>query len=134
MSGSKIPEDVRLLLQNEIRSVAHLEILLQLHARPGEWWSAERMAGELRMSSAAVGERMEELSVGGLLEARTGEGRSFRYAPVRPETDRAVAALARLYPDWRVSIIELIFARRTDPVREFSEAFRIHKEEPDDRG
>lgn len=130
MGGSKIPEDVRLFLQDEIPSVAHLEILLHLHSRPSELWSADRMAAELRMSSQAVQERMEEMSSRGLLEAGT-DGGSFRYAPLRPETDRAVAALARLYPDWRVSIIELIFARRADPVREFSEAFRIHQEEPD---
>lgn len=133
MGGSKIPEDVRRFLLDEIRSVAHLEILLQLHARPSEWWSADHMAAELRMSSQAVLDRMEEMAARGLLETRTADGRSFRYGPVRPELERAVAALARLYRDWRVSIIELIFAKRVDPVREFSEAFRIRKEEPDDR-
>jgi hypothetical protein len=132
MGGSKIREDVRRFLLDESPSVAHLEILLHLHARPSEWWSADRMATELRMSSQAVLERMEEMSGRALLEARADDGRFFRYAPVRPETERTVSEQARLYPDWRVAIIELIFARRVDPVREFSEAFRI-RQEPSDR-
>jgi hypothetical protein len=66
MGGSKIGEDVRSFLLDEIPSVAHLEILLHLHPRPSDWWSADRMATALRMSSQAVLERMEEMSSRGL--------------------------------------------------------------------
>jgi hypothetical protein len=129
--GTGIPEEVRRFILDAVPSVTHIEVLLQLHARPAEWWSAGRMAAEVRMPAAAVLDRMEELCRRGLLEVRIGEDLVFRYAPARPELDRAAMALAHVYPAWRVAIAELIVSKRGDPVRDFSEAFRIRREDTD---
>jgi hypothetical protein len=129
--GSRVPDEIRRFISQEVPTVAHLEILLRLQARPAEWWSAGRMAAELRMPAAAVLDRMEHLCQRGLLEVKLGEDLVFRYAPSRPELAHAASALAQLYPDWRVAILEMIFSKRDDPVRQFSEAFRIRKEDPD---
>ena len=39
--------------------------------------------------------------------------------------------LAACYVDRRVTIIGLIYGRPNDPIRQFADAFRIRREDPD---
>lgn len=121
-----IPEDVRRFVGDEIHSVEQLEILLRLHRQPSEWWTAERMADELRTSRASVAGRLADMTARGLLEAQAD---SYRYRPAKPETERLVQMLDRLYNERRVAMITLIFSKPLDSIRDFSDAFRIRKGE-----
>jgi hypothetical protein len=133
MSGPGIPPAVRRLIADELPSVVHLEILLLMFQSPTEWWSAGRMAAQIHMPAQGVLDRMEQLCSRGLLEVRTAEDLVFRYGPARPDLEEAVALLARSYPEHRVAITDLVFSTGRDPVRDFSEAFRIRKRDPDGR-
>ena len=128
MGDDGIPEDVRRFVADEIHSVEQLEILLRLHRQPSEWWTAERMADELRTSRASVAGRLEGMTARGLLELQA-EGQLYRYRPTKPETERIVQMLDRLYNERRVTMITLIFSKPLDSIRDFSDAFRIRKGE-----
>jgi hypothetical protein len=128
-----IPPGVRRFIAAELPSLAHLEILLLLQARPAEWWSAARTGAELSMPAEVALTRLEQMCSRGLLEVRTADDLFFRYAPLRPELAEAARAFADVYADRRQDILELVFSKRLGPAREFSEAFRIRKEDPDGR-
>jgi hypothetical protein len=125
MPETGIPADVEQFIADEIRSVEQLEVLLRLHREPTAWRTAESLAGELRTSNASVAARLKEMQARGLLEGNADLG--YRYLPARPEIERAVRQLDRLYAERRVTIITLIFSKPMDPVRDFSDAFRIRK-------
>lgn len=126
MADDGIPEDVRLFVAAEIHSVEQLEVLLGLHRRPSQWLTPETVAAELRTSASSVSALMSEMAKRGLLEAE--DGRGYRYRPTRPETERMVQTLDRLYGERRVTIITLIFSKPMDAVRAFSDAFRLRKD------
>ena len=129
MSEAGVPDEVRRFLADEIHSVEQLEVLLSLHRQPAEWWTAERMAAELRTSSDSVATRMAEMTVRGLLESQEEDGLRYRYCRAKPETGRVVEMLDRLYNERRVTIITLIFSKPLDSIRDFSDAFRLRKRE-----
>lgn len=131
MIEPEIPPGVRRFVAEELPSLGHLEILLLLQARPAKWWSPARTGAELGMSAEVALNRLERMCSRGLLEVRTADDLFFRYAPLRPALAEAARAFASAYPERRLAILELVFSKRLDPAREFSEAFRIRKEDPD---
>jgi hypothetical protein len=56
----------------------------------------------------------------------------YRFAPGSAKLEQAVRDLAAAYATRRVTIISLIFAKPTDKLKSFAEAFRFRREE--DRG
>jgi hypothetical protein len=58
---------------------------------------------------------------------------AYRYAPRTDDLGQAVAQLAREYPVYRVSIVNLIFSKPIDKIRTFADAFRFTKDETDDK-
>jgi hypothetical protein len=128
LGDTGIPDDVRRFVADEIHSLEQLEILLSLHRHASEWWTAERMADDLRTSRASVAARMADMSVRGLLEVQE-EGPRYRYRPATPGVEAVVQLLDRLYTERRVSIITLIFSKPLDSIRDFSDAFRVRKGE-----
>jgi hypothetical protein len=71
------------------------------------------------------------MAAGGLAAAAEGTPAQFRYAPRTPDLAGAVEELAQAYADRRVSVIGLIFAKPTDKLRSFADAFRIRKDRSD---
>jgi hypothetical protein len=52
-----------------------------------------------------------------------------RHGPHTPELADQVGRLLQLYRERPVTMIKMIYARAKDPLRVFSDAFRIRKEE-----
>ena len=126
MSLPEIPTDVADFLAQHIDSVVRLEVLLLLAARAQTPLSAEEIARELRIDQDWTQSALSALAAAGILE---GIEPGFRYAPRSPELDRTIRSLAKVYADRRVRVITLIFSRPTDPIRQFSEAFRFKKDQ-----
>ena len=125
LSQTSIPDDVTRLVVEHIDSLEQLEVLLLLHASPERDWTAEDVAREMRSSGQSAGKRLASLASAGILSQA---GTRFRYAPKSDELDRAVASLARVYPERRFGIIELIFSKPSDTIRTFADAFRIRRD------
>lgn len=133
MAGGDIPEEVRDLLTRCISSVEALEVLLLLQRTAERWWTPDAVAAELRTSRASAARRLEEFGKAGFLDVRLGEDVNYRYAPSSEGTARAVSLLADTYRERRVSVINLIFSKPLDHVRDFADAFRLRKEDDGDR-
>jgi hypothetical protein len=126
LGRTELPASVRNLIERHLDSAAHVETLLLLCQDEGPW-TAQAVARELRIDRDQAAGILDRLSRSGLL-GQDGEG-SFRYEPRRPKLAEAVALLARLYPTYRVAIVSEIYARPSGPIRDFSEAFRVRKDD-----
>jgi hypothetical protein len=124
-------------VKNSIDSNVQLELLLLLFSSRPQEWTAEGVARELRIDPGWVQTQLIQLCERNLLHCVPGNNSGYQYQPATAELDRTVADLARAYADRRVSIISLIYSnprpagpRPADPLKSFSDAFRIRKDKP----
>lgn len=123
-----IPDNVKALIASHISSVVQLELLLLLHAEPNRERTPADISRELRIDAAWVGGQLRELCAASLLTCSEGPNPSFRYRTARPELHDAVEGLARAYAERRVTVIALIFSKPADPIRSFTDAFRLRRD------
>jgi hypothetical protein len=119
-----VPAPVRGFISSHIVSVSQLEVLLLLRAAADKRWTAPEVARALVMQPEAAGGWLEDLASRGLA-GETEHG--YRYAPPNAELDEVVDALAESYANYRVAVIGLIFARPSERITSFADAFRIRK-------
>ena len=139
MNDADCPQHVQAFVYNYVDSVVQLEMLLLLYAGQDRSWTAAESARELRVDPAWVEDQFSQLCSRELLTCEPGPPASYRFRPSRPELNNAVADLARTYADRRVTVISLIYSKpsdktaeptkppATDPLKSFSEAFRLRK-------
>jgi hypothetical protein len=121
---------VQQFILRHINSVEQLEILLMLEKDASKEWTAEEIARTFFTQRDSAELRLRELSNDGLVTAKTvSKKTAYQYAPQTPDLAKAVAELARAYPTYRVSIINLIFSKPIDKIRTFADAFRFTKED-----
>jgi hypothetical protein len=132
LNGEGISKSVQAFIAERIRSVIELEALLLLQANPSREWSAEDLARELRIDPAFAAAELAELAGAGLIVGVSNSPTRYHYAPRTPELDSGARELAVAYVSRRVSVIQLIFAKPADPVRNFADAFKFRKD--DSRG
>ncbi len=127
MSEDALSGEVKAIIASHIDSVAQLEVLLLLHRTAPQEWSAQMIQGELKIDPNFAARELQTLSNRGLLAAR--QGPVYYYGPRSPELDAAVSALASAYAKYRVSVISSIFAKPSDNIRTFADAFRLRRDE-----
>jgi hypothetical protein len=119
-----VPAPVRGFIASHIVSVAQLEVLLLLRAAADKAWTAGEVARALVTQNEAAAGWLEDLAERGLARH---EDAGYRYAPVTPEIEGIVDALAESYANYRVAVISLIFARPSEGVTRLADAFRIRR-------
>ena len=119
-----MPASVRGFIASHIVSVAQLDVLLLLRAAADKEWTAPEVARALVSQQEAAGGWLEDLRQRGLATEREGR---YRYMPANRELDGLVDALAESYANYRVAVIGLIFARPSERITSFADAFRIRK-------
>jgi hypothetical protein len=119
-----VPASVRGFIASHIVSVAQLEVLLMLRAAADKEWTASEMARALVTQPEAAAGWLEDLRGRGLASESDG---AYRYTPANDELDRLVDDLAESYAKYRVAVIGLIFARPSERITLFADAFRIRK-------
>ena len=132
MSEAEIPANVRRFLHDQIESVVQVEVLLLLYAEPARAFCGADVVAALRVEPAWAAAQLSDLCGRGIL-AEAGPG-SYRFAPRTAEVADAVAGLARAYADRRVTVIGLIYAKPSEPLRSFADAFRLRKDKGRDDG
>lgn len=126
MAETGLPEHVRALILRHIASIGQLEVLLLLHASPGNATTADMVARELRIGPGPASTELGRLARDGfLVEEPPG---TWRYEPADDAIARAVDDLARTYPTYRVAIVSLVFSRPSGVLQGFADAFRIRKD------
>lgn len=124
MNAANLPGDVRRFLLATIPTVPHLEALLLLHGRQGEWTPAQ-LAARLYLDGGSAAGLLGDLVRAGLL-ARGDDG--LRYAPASDAVIATVDELASLYARQTVLIAELIHSSSDRKAQHFADAFRLRKD------
>jgi predicted transcriptional regulator len=125
MPESGLPLDVQKFIAKYIESVEKLEILLLLGNTPEKQWSAEQVDQEIKSNQSSINQKLQNLCSDGFLEYQDGH---YRFQPKSVELAQAVTALAACYQTRRIKVIEAIFSKGTDELRNFANAFRLRKE------
>lgn len=125
MARNELPRSVRDLIEHHFDSAPDVDTLLLLR-REQRGWTASAVARELRIDVDQAADILVRLRQRGLLRA---EGESYYFHPRDAALTEAVAQLAELYPAYRIAIVYLIYAMPTRRIRDFSDAFRLRKED-----
>lgn len=90
---------------------------------------AAEVSRRLYTSTESAAARLSELANAKLLVKIGTEPPMYRFNVASPEAG-TVANLERIYKERRVSVISFIYSKPSDPLRAFSDAFRLRKDEP----
>jgi predicted transcriptional regulator len=129
-----IPIDVQRFIEQHIRSVAQLDLLLLLRTRPEQPWTPDDIAREMRVEPSWAQGELLNLSNRGLVEKSSdsstegGTSPRYKYQPRTSELERAVTDVAQAYLLQRVRLIEEIYRQPSEHIRAFADAFRLRKE------
>jgi hypothetical protein len=129
VTENPIPADVRHLLHTAVRSIADLELLLQLRRDPGRSWTAPEAAKTLYLDPKATERMLFDLMARGFLTVSRVPPLAYQYSPRTAELRATIGRLADLYTTRRVTVMNLIFERPDESLRLFSDAFRLRKDE-----
>lgn len=116
-------------MRRHIDSVHQLELLLLLKRYEDRAWTASELARELYTSPIATEEslrRFVDLKLV-LNETKSDQDTAYRY--MAGEQDGNVSELMEAYKQYRVRIIDTIFSKSTDSLRDFSNAFKLRRDE-----
>jgi DNA-binding IclR family transcriptional regulator len=122
---SAVPAPVQRFIAANIDSAEQLEVLLLLHRRPDRGWRAHDVSREIFTVPAAATLRLEGLVELGFLRSDGAADPEYGYSPRSAELGADVRALADAYRASRVAVLNLVFRGPPDPVRSFSDAFRV---------
>ena len=134
MAGGNLPPEVSALIAKHIDSVVRLEVLLHLYRRAPASDTADGTAKELRVDAAWASGQLDELCARGLAECEDGPPKTYRYAPISPQMGAAVDMLAVAFAQRRVAVIATIYSQPPDPLRTFSDAFKLRKDRGGENG
>ena len=130
MNADPISSAVKTFIAQQVRSVVELECLLLLQQDAARSWTPGELGRELRIDEQWANRQMMDLAQRGLLVCDDPSCARYRYAPADPAVDALVRQLASDYAERRVSVIELIYAKPSDPLQSFADAFKFRKERP----
>lgn len=126
MSNEGPSTEVLAFIDRHIESVEQLEVLLFLHAKDKGQTTSE-IFREIQSSQASVNIRLKQLeSVGLIVQESIGQ---YRIDRTDENLRKTLDELSRSYRMMRVRVIEAIYARRSDAVRTFADAFKLKKKE-----
>lgn len=125
-----ITPEVKRFINTHLHGYSQLELLLHLRDAPNESLTAEVAARELRLGHDQAADLLADLHSRGLLAVGDSDPPArYRYAPKSDELAQQVEGLAKLYPTYRHRIVHLIFAKPPESITNFSQAFRLRKDE-----
>lgn len=129
-SGERLPAAVRRFLERSIKSVEQLEVLLLVLRARDRYWDADAIADHLGLRRDHAASSLEALAGQNLLDVRLSESIKYRYGPATPSQDEIVRQIGDLWRDQRHQIVTEVTTKR-HALRDFSDAFRIGKNEDD---
>ena len=111
---SDIPAPVRRFVEDHIKSVGLLEVLLLLESDPSRAWTTKEVSAELRTHGSWAATQLDYLVERGLAARANGGEPSFRYRPSGAGTRFAVEELRRAFEKRRVGLVSLIYSEARD--------------------
>jgi hypothetical protein len=127
MTQGTISEPVRAFVDQNIDSAELLETLLLVHSGGEREWTPEQVAQSIYTVPAGATRRLEQLVDMGLVASNGAMNPAYRFAPSTAALRGQVDDLAAAYKTNRVGVINLIYDRAADPLRSFSDAFKLRR-------
>lgn len=126
MTGpDRLPPDVVAFLDEQIFSVAQLEVLLLVRAAHGEAVSLEGLARESYLPAKSIQPWLDALVGRGLLLS-VDDG--YRFAPTDGSLRETLDQVADCYARRRVTLTRHVYTSKEDPAQRFSDAFLFRKD------
>lgn len=107
-----------------LASLIQLDIALLLQADPDGWWSAERVAAQLRVSADEARDALEKLAARNLLDVRIANDLTYRFAPWHQSAATMMHEIAANHYEARDLAAR---AGSVSVAERFADAFRIRK-------
>lgn len=126
MSENSSFNDLQKFIGRHIQSVEQLEILCLLFENPAQGWTVTDVFRCIQSSEKSVASWLKKFTQDGFV-AEEPEG-VFRFAPSTAELSSGVAMLVKGYRERRVTVVEMIYQKPTDPIHHFADAFRLRKD------
>ena len=130
--SEQAPREVRNFLFRYVDSVELVRVLLLLHDSPERKWSVDQISAELRSSPVAIRKRLDDLYERKVLR-KGPDSETHGYEPQNLEIRRSVSELSKYEKRYPYRVIDLIYARGEDAVREFANAFTFKKDKAEDK-
>lgn len=129
MKPTPLQPGVRDLIVDCIDSVAQLQVLLRLSREPERTWSAIALSEEVMLGEPWTAAQLQQLVQMGLAaRVKGGTGPLFRFGGT-PAMQSVVAELGRAYQSHPVAVVTLIYTKPNRALQNFSDAFRLRKDE-----
>jgi hypothetical protein len=127
MTQREISAGVRTFVDQNIDSAELLETLLLVHSGGEREWTPEQVAQSIYTVPAGATRRLEQLVDMGLVASNGAMNPAYRFSPATAALRGQVDDLAAAYKVNRVGVINLIYDRAADPLRSFSDAFKLRR-------
>jgi predicted transcriptional regulator len=128
----ELSEELKDFVKHHISSIQQLNVLLVVISEPNRAWTAGEVAQKLNVSETAASTRLLSLCVKGLVKANEKPGRTFVYHPDSHLRNQMVQNLFSAYEKSPAPLLEFIYSIAENQLRDFSDAFRIIREEKND--
>jgi hypothetical protein len=122
-----VSERLRTFLQQRLASLDQIQVVLLLRGDPARSWTATEVASTLEMAPEPAAMRLFLLASAGLIVFEASGVPRYRYAATDPETDGLLQELTELCAVDRDAVAALVDTGPRDPLRSFSDAFRLKK-------
>ncbi len=114
-------------ITQNIQSIGEVEILRLLFADKEKSWSSQEIRREMQSSHQSIGQHLENLVKLGLIAVSNEEPSRYHCNPRNPQLDQSIQDLLAAFAVYPVRVIEAIYNRPDEGLRDFSNAFKIRK-------
>lgn len=128
MSEGAISHRVRTFIAHNIDTAELLDTLALVHSAPEREWTPDEVARAIFTVPAGAIRSLEQLVHHGLVASTGGANPIYRYVPATAVLREQVDMLASAYRTHRVAVVNLVYQRQRDPLRDFSDAFRLRRD------
>lgn len=116
---------VQKFLGEYVDSAELLDILMLLHGERDQVWSPETVSNRVFTVPQAAQRRLEELKTRGLVTEPPGRTGSYKLDLKDAQMAAVLDELRGVYKANRASVITAVFDMKTDPLKSFSNAFKL---------
>lgn len=111
-----------------IESIDVLRVLLHLARHPDKAWTIGDISKATALPVESVSAQIPKLVAAGLVvNANEGDIAGFKYGPRATEFEQMVQELIQLDDQMPVTLIRLVYARKSGSVQAFADAFRLRR-------
>ncbi|HEY1933178.1 MAG TPA: hypothetical protein VGG99_14280 [Acetobacteraceae bacterium] len=118
-------DDVLAFVQDTIRSVWTLELLVLMQQGADRAWPTAELVAALRANTRVVTEGLSALESVGLV--RLDEAGMVRYRPASSALAETIRDVVDLYNRKPLAVVRTILTSPTDKIQTFADAFRFRK-------